>query len=74
MGDGVKLYYYSGAVTAIILIPTYVIVLLKARSGSKYKFVTRIVWLLIVSNLAEIVFLALFYEPCPDNKVFCICL
>jgi hypothetical protein len=63
MGDGFKLYIYSGAVPAIILVPTYVAVLLKARAGSKYKFVTRIVWLLLVSNLAEIVLLANTFEP-----------
>ena len=58
---GERLYYYSGLITALILIPIYVAVLLKARAGSKFKLVTKLVWLLITANLFSILFLAVRY-------------
>ena len=58
---GLKLYFYSGLVCSGLLIPLYLVILFKARAGTKYKFVTRIVWLLIASNLAEISFLISLY-------------
>ena len=58
---GYKLYYYSGLFTSLLLIPIYVVVLLKAKNGTNYKFVTGIIWLLIVSNIGQIAFLVSNY-------------
>jgi hypothetical protein len=58
---GFKLYFYSGLFTSLLLIPIYVVVLLKAKNGTNYKFVTGIIWLLIVSNIGQITFLASNY-------------
>jgi len=58
---GQKLYYYSGLFTSLILIPIYLIVLLKAKNGTNYKFVTGILWLLILSNIGQIAFLTSVY-------------
>jgi hypothetical protein len=73
---GERLYYYSGLLTSLILIPIYVSVLMKARVGSKFKFVNRIVWLMIVSNIAIIVFLGArdFYTAWEHSNVVFWCL
>jgi hypothetical protein len=58
---GIKIYFYSGLFTSLLLIPIYVVVLSKAKNGTNYKFVTGIIWLLILSNIGQILFLASNY-------------
>ena len=48
-------------ITSGILIPVYCLILYKVRHGTQYKFVTNIVWLLLISNVAVIVFSVAFY-------------
>ena len=56
MGEGLKVYLYSYYITSGLLIPIEAFTLYKVRGS--YPFATRTLWLLIISNVAAILFAA----------------